>query len=161
MTLAALAPHPGELLWDIGAGSGAIGIEWMLTAPSNRAIAIERDAVRAQRIVRNAATLGTPDLSIVTGRAPSVLEGLPPPDAVFIGGGVTTPGLIDAGWSALHEGGRLVANGVTLETFAVLIERFRTLGGTLKTIQIEHCDPLGGFHVMRPAMPVTQWKVTK
>ncbi len=97
----------------------------------------------------------------MTGSAPSVLEGLPPPDAVFIGGGVTTSGLIDAAWSALREGGRLVANGVTLETFAVLIERFRTLGGTLKTIQIAHCDPLGSFHALRPAMPVTQWAVTK
>ncbi len=161
VTLAALAPHPGELLWDIGAGSGAIGIEWMLTAPSNRAIAIERDPVRVERIARNAASLGTPDLSIVTGAAPAVLAALPAPGAVFIGGGVTTPGLIDAAWAALPKGGRLVANGVTLETFSVLIERIRTLGGTLKTIQIAHCDPLGGFHAMRPAMPVTQWAVTK
>jgi len=161
VTMAALAPHPGELLWDIGAGSGAVGIEWMLTAPSNRAIAIERDTVRVARIARNAASLGTPDLSIVSGTAPSVLAGLPPPDAIFIGGGVTTPGLIGTAWSALPDGGRLVANGVTLETFAVLIDRFRTLGGTLKTIQIAHADALGGFHGMRPAMSVTQWAVTK
>ena len=171
ITLAALAPHPGELLWDIGAGSGAVGIEWMLAAPlsramasqamATRAIAIERDPSRAARIARNAASLGVPDLSIVTGTAPAVLANLPSPDAVFIGGGATVSGTIDAAWLALSSGGRLVANGVTIETQAALIDRFKTLGGSLKTIQIAHADPLGGLHGMRPAMPVTQWSVTK
>jgi precorrin-6B C5,15-methyltransferase / cobalt-precorrin-6B C5,C15-methyltransferase len=161
VTLAALAPHPGELLWDVGAGSGSVGIEWSLGHPSNRAIAIERDAVRAGRIARNAASLGVPDLAIVTGPAPQALADLPRPDAVFIGGGAAAPGVIDIAWAALPNGGRLVANGVTLETHAELIQRFRTLGGSLKTIQIAHADTLGGFHGMRPAMPVTQWAVTK
>jgi precorrin-6B C5,15-methyltransferase / cobalt-precorrin-6B C5,C15-methyltransferase len=161
ITLAALAPHPGERLWDIGAGSGAVGIEWMLAAPSNRAIAIERDPVRAGRIARNAVSLGVPDLAIVTGTAPAALDNLPPPDAVFIGGGATVTGTIDTAWSALASGGRLVANGITIETQAVLIDRFRRLGGSLKTIQIAHADAIGGLHGMRPARPVTQWSVTK
>ena len=161
ITIAALAPRPGELLWDVGAGSGAIGIEWMLRSPSNRAIAIERDPVRSARIARNAASLGVPDLKIVTGDAPDALRDQPRPDAVFIGGGATTPGVIDAVWAALPTGGRLVVNGVTIETQALLIEHFRTLGGSLKTIQISHADPLGGLHAMRPALPVTQWSVSK
>lgn len=161
VTLAALAPRRGELLWDIGAGSGSVGIEWMLACPANRAFAIERDAGRAARIVRNAAALGVPDLSVVEGAAPAALCDLPPPDAVFIGGGATSAGTIDAAWAALPGGGRLVVNGVTIETQAELIGRFRSLGGQLKTIQIAHADPVGGFTVMRPAMPVTQWSATK
>jgi precorrin-6Y C5,15-methyltransferase (decarboxylating) len=161
VTLAALAPRRGELLWDVGAGSGSVGIEWMLACPANRTVAIERNAGRAGRIVRNAAALGVPDLSVVEGSAPAVLHSLPRPDAVFVGGGATIPGTIDAAWAALPSGGRLVANGVTIETQAELIGRFRTMGGQLKTIQIAHADPVGGFNAMRPAMAVTQWLVTK
>jgi precorrin-6Y C5,15-methyltransferase (decarboxylating) len=161
VTLSALAPCRGQLLWDIGAGSGSIGIEWMLAHPANRAIAIERDEMRAGRIARNAASLGVPDLKIVQGAAPAALEGLPAPDAVFIGGGATGAGVIDAAWTALGTGGRLVVNGITIETQAELTRRFKTLGGDLTAIQISHADPVGGFHGMRPAMPVTQWSVTK
>jgi precorrin-6B C5,15-methyltransferase / cobalt-precorrin-6B C5,C15-methyltransferase len=161
ITLAALAPRRGELLWDIGAGSGSVGIEWMLASCANRAVAIERDAVRAGRIARNAAALGVPDLSIVEGAAPAAIQGLPRPDAVFIGGGATGKGTIDAAWAALPGGGRMVVNGITLETQAELIRCFNTMGGSLKTIQIAHADPVGGFHAMRPAMPLTQWSVTK
>jgi precorrin-6Y C5,15-methyltransferase (decarboxylating) len=161
VTLAALAPRQGELLWDIGAGSGAIGIEWMLACAANRAVAIERHAVRACRIARNAAALGVPDLSIIEGSAPEALRDLPRPDAVFIGGGATGTGTVDAAWDALPSGGRMVVNGITIETQAELIRRFKTLGGHLKTIQISHADPVGGFNAMRPAMPVTQWTVTK
>jgi precorrin-6Y C5,15-methyltransferase (decarboxylating) len=161
VTLSVLAPRRGELLWDIGAGSGSVGIEWMLAHPANRAVAVERDETRAGRIARNAASLGVPDLKIVHGAAPAVLEGLPAPDAVFIGGGATGAGVIDAAWVALSPGGRLVVNGITIETQAELTRRFKTLGGDLTTIQISHADPVGGFHGMRPAMPVTQWSVTK
>ncbi len=161
VTLAALAPKRGELLWDIGAGSGSVGIEWMLACATNRAIAIERDASRVARIARNAASLGVPDLRVVAGAAPAALQGLPRPDAVFIGGGATASGTIDAAWAALPVGGRLVANGITVETQAALIQRFGSIGGSLKTIQIAHADPIGGFHAMRPAMPVTQWSVTR
>jgi precorrin-6Y C5,15-methyltransferase (decarboxylating) len=161
VTLAALAPRRGERLWDIGAGSGSIGIEWMLASPSNTAVAIERDAARAARIARNAAALGVPDLAIVQADAPAGLAGLPLPDAVFIGGGATVPGVIETAWSALRQGGRLVANAVTLETQAVLTRHFQALGGSLKTIQIAHADPVGRFTAMRPAMAVTQWAATK
>lgn len=161
VTLAALEPHRGGLLWDIGAGSGSVGIEWMLCHPANRTIAIERDAARAGRIARNAASLGVPDLRIVEGAAPAALEDLPAPDAVFIGGGSTKAGVIDAALAALPSGGRLVVNGVTIETQAELASRFKALGGDLRTIQISHADPVGGFHGMRPALPVTQWAVTK
>jgi precorrin-6Y C5,15-methyltransferase (decarboxylating) len=160
-TLAALAPRRAELLWDIGAGSGSIGIEWMLADPSTRAIAIERDPTRIGRIARNAASLGVPDLAIVQGTAPEALAGLPPPGAVFIGGGVTHPGVIEAAWDALPSGGRLVANGISIEAQARLIERFKALGGSLSTIQVSHADPVGGFHALRPAMAVTQWSVTR
>jgi len=161
VTLAALAPRQGELLWDIGAGCGSVAIEWMLAGASNRAVAIERDAVRAGRIARNAAALGVPDLSVVAGSAPGALHDLPPPDAVFIGGGATTGGTIEAAWAALPGGGRMVVNGITIETQAELFRRFKTIGGSLKTIQIAHADPVGGFHAMRPAMAVTQWSVFK
>jgi precorrin-6Y C5,15-methyltransferase (decarboxylating) len=161
VTLAALAPRRGELLWDIGAGSGSVGIEWMLAHPANRAIAVERDEARANRIAHNAASLGVPDLQIVRGKAPAALAGLPYPDAVFIGGGATGNGVIAAAWDALGSGGRLVVNGITIETQAELTRCFKTHGGHLSSIQISHADPVGGFHGMRPAMPVTQWSVTK
>jgi precorrin-6Y C5,15-methyltransferase (decarboxylating) len=161
ITLAALAPRQGEMLWDVGAGSGSVGIEWMLAGSSNRAVAVEREPVRAARIARNAAALGVPDLAIVEGAAPGALQGLPRPDAVFIGGGATASGTIDTAWAALRGGGRMVVNGITIETQAELIRRFKTSGGSLKTIQIAHADPVGGFNAMRPAMAVTQWSVVK
>ncbi len=159
VTLAALAPRRGELLWDIGAGAGSIGIEWMLCDPANRAIAVERASTRVGCIARNAADLGVPDLTIVEGVAPLALRNLPRPDAVFIGGGLSST--IDAAWDALPGNGRLVANSVTIETQAELIHRFKSFGGTLKTIQIAKADPIGGFSAMHPARPVTQWSVTK
>ncbi|MFD9973044.1 precorrin-6y C5,15-methyltransferase (decarboxylating) subunit CbiE [Streptomyces sp. NPDC059017] len=160
-TLAALAPAPGELLWDVGGGSGSIGIEWMRTHRSCRAVTVERDADRARRIERNAETLGVPGLRVVTAAAPDGLAGLPAPDAVFIGGGLTAPGLLDACWNALPEGGRLVANTVTLESEALLAERRRRHGGELVRLAVAHAVPVGGFTGWRQAMPVTQWSVTK
>ncbi|WP_052411312.1 bifunctional cobalt-precorrin-7 (C(5))-methyltransferase/cobalt-precorrin-6B (C(15))-methyltransferase [Streptomyces sp. NRRL S-118] len=160
-TLAALAPAPGELLWDVGGGSGSIGIEWMRTHPSCRAITVERSAGRADRIAHNAEVLGVPALRVVTGAAPGALAGLPAPDAVFIGGGLTAPGLLDACWDALRPGGRLVANTVTLESEAVLADRHRRYGGELVRLSVAHAVPVGGFTGWRQAMPVTQWSVTK
>ncbi|MCQ0001197.1 precorrin-6y C5,15-methyltransferase (decarboxylating) subunit CbiE [Streptomyces sudanensis] len=160
-TLAALAPAPGELLWDVGGGSGSIGIEWMRVHRTCRAVAVERDPVRAARIARNAAALGVPGLRVVTAAAPDGLAGLDAPDAVFVGGGLTAPGLLDACWAALRPGGRLVANTVTLESEALLAERYRRHGGELVRLAVAHAVPVGGFTGWRQAMPVTQWSVTK
>ncbi|MEV7720876.1 precorrin-6y C5,15-methyltransferase (decarboxylating) subunit CbiE [Streptomyces sp. NPDC088184] len=160
-TLGVLAPAPGELLWDIGGGSGSIAIEWMRSHPSCRAVTVERDPARAARIVRNADRLGVPALRVVTGRAPGDLAGLPAPDAVFIGGGLTAPGLLDACWDALGPGGRLVANTVTLESEALLAEAHRRHGGDLVRLAVAHAVPVGGFTGWRQAMPVTQWSVRK
>ncbi|MDX3851103.1 precorrin-6y C5,15-methyltransferase (decarboxylating) subunit CbiE [Streptomyces sp. AK02-01A] len=160
-TLAALAPAPGESLWDIGGGSGSIAVEWMRTHRSCRAVSVERDPVRAERIGRNARALGVPGLRVVSGRAPAALSGLPEPDAVFIGGGLTAPGLLEACWDALPAGGRLVANTVTLESEALLADWYRRFGGELVRLAVAHAVPVGGFTGWRGAMPVTQWAVTK
>ncbi|MFZ4239783.1 precorrin-6y C5,15-methyltransferase (decarboxylating) subunit CbiE [Streptomyces murinus] len=160
-TLGALAPAPGELLWDIGGGSGSIAIEWMRTHPSCRAVTVERDPVRAERILRNAERLGVPGLRVVGGAAPAALAGLPRPDAVFVGGGLTAPGLLDACWTALPRGGRLVANTVTLESEALLADAYRRHGGELVRLAVAHAVPVGGFTGWRQAMPVTQWAVQK
>src|SRR4029079_1724496 len=131
LTLSSLAPLRGQLLWDIGAGSGSIAIEWMLAHPSLRAAAIEARPDRAQRIRRNAAAFGVPELEVVDGRAPEALIDLAAPDAVFIGGGASEPSVLETAIAALKPGGRLVANAVTLETEALLIARQASLGGTL------------------------------
>lgn len=159
-TLAALAPRRGEHLWDLGAGSGSIAIEWMLLDPDNQATAVEKDPVRAARILRNAAWFGVPGLAVVTGRAPDALAGLPQPSAIFVGGGATTP-LLELAYAALPPGGRLVVNAVTLETQTLLIDRFSAIGGDLVSIAVAKADRIGAFHGWRPAMPVTQWAVTK
>ncbi|MFE9421557.1 precorrin-6y C5,15-methyltransferase (decarboxylating) subunit CbiE [Kitasatospora sp. NPDC006697] len=160
-TLAALAPAPGELLWDVGGGSGSIGIEWLRADPSCRAVSIEKSPLRAERIARNARALGVPRLRVVTGGAPGALAGLPAPDAVFVGGGLTAPGLLAACWAALPPGGRLVANTVTLESEALLAEWYRRHGGELVRLAVAHAVPVGGFTGWRQAMPVTQWSVRK
>ncbi len=141
VTLSSLAPRRGELLWDIGAGGGSIAIEWMLADPSLRAIAIELRADRAARIRRNAATFGVPALEIIEGEAPAALEGLPQPDAVFVGGGAT-PDVLERATAALRTGGRLVVNAVTLETEALLISRHAAMGGELIRIAISRAEPV-------------------
>lgn len=160
-TLGALAPAPGELLWDVGGGSGSIAVEWLRVHPSCRAVAVERDPVRAERITANAARLGVPGLHVVTGAAPESLAELPLPDAVFVGGGLTAPGLLAACWEALPAGGRLVANTVTLESEALLADWYRRRGGELVRLSVAHAAPVGGFTGWRQAMPVTQWAVRK
>jgi precorrin-6Y C5,15-methyltransferase (decarboxylating) len=161
ITLAHLGPLPGQLLWDVGAGAGSIGIEWMRTHPSCLAVAIESRPDRAQRISRNATSLGVPGLQVVEGRAPDVLGGLPAPDAVFVGGGATTPGLLEACWAVLPDGGRLVANAVTVESEAVLAGWFGRAGGELVRIGVQRAEPVGRFAGWKAAMPVTIWSVRK
>jgi precorrin-6B C5,15-methyltransferase / cobalt-precorrin-6B C5,C15-methyltransferase len=161
VALSSLAPRRGELLWDIGAGAGSVAIEWMLADVSLRAIAIEARPERAARIGRNTASLGVPGLVVVQGTAPAALAGLAPPDAIFIGGGASEAGVLDAALAALKSGGRLVVNAVTLETQALLLAQQHVLGGELIRIAIEHAEPLGSTNVWRPALPVTQWRWVK
>jgi precorrin-6Y C5,15-methyltransferase (decarboxylating) len=161
VTLARLGPVPGQLLWDVGAGTGSIGIEWMRAHPACRAVAVESSPERAARIARNAARLGVPGLRVVEGRAPDALDGLPAPDAVFVGGGTTTPLLLDACWDALPPGGRLVANAVTVESEVVLAEWRARVGGELVRLSVQRAEPVGRYTGWRPAMPVTIWSVTR
>lgn len=161
ITLAHLSPRPDALLWDIGAGSGSIGIEWMRAAPGARAIALEPRDDRAARARANAANLGVPKLTVIQGEAPDALSGLEAPDAIFVGGGLTAAGMVDQCWEALGPGGRMVANAVTLETEAVLLEAHRRLGGDLTRLSVSRADPVGRFTGWRPAMPVTQWAIVK
>jgi precorrin-6Y C5,15-methyltransferase (decarboxylating) len=205
VTLAALAPLPGELLWDVGAGNGSIAIEWLRAVAGTRAVAFEANADRAARIAANASTLGVPELRVVCGRAPEALaEALggaadanrgaadanrgaadanrgaadanrgalvanpgaagtiaARPDAIFVGGGLTAPGLLEAAWGALKPGGRIVANAVTLESQARLLEARAAHGGTLTQIAIAHAEPVGSFSGWRQQMPVVQWEARK
>jgi precorrin-6Y C5,15-methyltransferase (decarboxylating) len=161
VTLSSLAPRRGERLWDIGAGAGSVAIEWMLADPSMRAVAIEERPDRASRVRRNAAALGVPGLDVIEGTAPAVLAGLPSPDAIFIGGGASDPGVLDATLAALPHTGRLVVNAVTLDTEAMLIARHATHGGELIRIAIARADAVGSRTAWRPALPVTQWSWVK
>ncbi|MDT5025907.1 MAG: precorrin-6B C5,15-methyltransferase / cobalt-precorrin-6B C5,C15-methyltransferase [Micromonosporaceae bacterium] len=161
ITLARLAPMPGQLLWDVGAGAGSIAIEWMRGHRSCRAIAIESRPDRSARIASNAAELGVPHLEIVTGAAPEALDGLPRPNAIFVGGGATVPGVIEACWDALARRGRLVVNAVTLESERVVANWCDRIGGDLIRIAVSRASPVGGFTAWRPMMPVTQWTVDR
>lgn len=161
LTLSALAPRRGELLWDIGAGSGSVAIEFLLAEERASAIAVEVNRERAARIRRNALALGTPQLQVVEGRAPEALRELPRPQKIFVGGGVTAAGVLDAALEALAPGGRLVANGVTLETQALLIARHGALGGDLISAQVSRAEKLGSFFALRPALPIAQWSFDK
>ncbi len=160
-TLARLAPYPGALLWDVGAGCGSIAVEWMRAARDAAAIAFEREGERLQMIAVNADRLGVPGITIVPGSAPDTLIGQPTPDAIFLGGGVADETLFHACWSALRRGGRLVANAVTLDGEQALLAHQSRLGGELVRIDIAALHTIGGHRALKPRMPVTQWAVSK
>ncbi len=160
-TLAALAPIPGQLLWDIGAGAGSIAIEWMRAHSRCEAVAVERDPDRVRTIADNATALGAPRLDVVAGEAPAALDGLAAPDAVFVGGGAATAGLIEACWRALPAGGRLVANAITVEGEAALYHWREETGGALVRIAVSRAEPVGGFMGWRALAPVTQLAAVK
>jgi precorrin-6Y C5,15-methyltransferase (decarboxylating) len=161
VTLAALRPAPGVLLWDVGAGSGSVAIEWLRAEPRARAVAVEARADRAERIAANALNLGVPHLAVEVGEAPAALRGLEPPGAIFVGGGTSAPGLLDACWAALVPGGRIVANAVTLEGERALHAARAAHGGTLLRLEVAHVAPLGGLEAWRPQLPVVQWTADK
>ena len=158
MTLAALAPKPGEHLWDIGGGSGSISLEWLLCHPTLSATSVERNPDRAARIRANAAALGQDRLCVVEGAAPAALAGLTPPDAIFVGGGLGAPLLSDL--RARAPGARLVANAVTLETQALILSEHARTGGALMRVTLETPAPVGTFTAWSPARPVLQWSTT-
>ncbi|WP_428699420.1 precorrin-6y C5,15-methyltransferase (decarboxylating) subunit CbiE [Stappia sp.] len=160
VTLARLMPVPGALLWDIGAGSGAVAIEWLRAAPRSQAVGLEPDDARRATARANAAALGVPHLDLRAASAPDGLAGLPAPDAIFFGGGLTAPGALEAALAALKPGGRLVANAVTLESEAVLAAAHARHGGELARIAVSRAGPVGGMTGWRPLMPVTQWSLT-
>ncbi|GAB1581874.1 precorrin-6y C5,15-methyltransferase (decarboxylating) subunit CbiE [Phyllobacterium phragmitis] len=161
VTLARLAPMPRELLWDVGAGCGSIGIEWMRAHPTCRAIAIEAHEGRQGMIERNRLALGVPGLELVRGEAPAALAGLEAPDAIFIGGGFTDEGVAETCWERLRPGGRLAVNAVTMESEAMLLQWQKKTGGELTRISVAHAAPLGGFNVWRQALPVTMLTAVK
>ncbi|WP_374457108.1 precorrin-6y C5,15-methyltransferase (decarboxylating) subunit CbiE [Nocardioides sp.] len=156
--LARLKPAPDQLLWDVGAGAGSVGIEWMRAHPTCRAIAIESDPERAARIARNAHALGVPDLQVVEGRAPSALAGLEPPDAIFIGGGATREGVLDICLSSIKPGGRLIVHGVTLETETLLAKAYADHGGELTRFSVEIVEAIGSLDGWAPKRTVTSWR---
>jgi precorrin-6B C5,15-methyltransferase / cobalt-precorrin-6B C5,C15-methyltransferase len=161
VTLSTLAPCPGQLLWDVGAGNGSISIEWLRSHPRNRAIAIEQHPQRLQNIVANATNLGVPNLQVISGLAPDALINLLAPDAIFIGGGLTNPGVFAACWQALKPGGKLVANGVTVETEQWIFQLQQQYGGKLDRIAVQRAEPIGNFLGWKAFNPVTQWCVGK
>jgi precorrin-6B C5,15-methyltransferase / cobalt-precorrin-6B C5,C15-methyltransferase len=159
VTLAALAPWPGARLWDVGSGSGSIAVEWARSGKGCTAVAFERDETRRARIAHNVAAFG---VNVdVRGAAPSAFDGAATPSAVFIGGGLTQPGMLDACLSPLPSGGRLVANAVTAESEVLLVQAYSRLGGKLQRFQHYQGELLGGLTSWRPRLPVTQWQVTK
>jgi precorrin-6B C5,15-methyltransferase / cobalt-precorrin-6B C5,C15-methyltransferase len=161
MTLSSLAPRRGELLWDVGSGSGSVAIEWMLADSTNSAVAIEVRRDRAERIARNALSFGVPGLSVAAGEAPQVFADLPTPDAIFVGGGASAPGMIERACDALATGGRLVVNAVTLETQAACVDWRARWGGELAQIAIAHAESVGRYSGWCAAMPIVQWRLVK
>jgi len=159
-TLARLMPMRGALLWDIGTGCGSVAVEWMRAARYARAIGIEPRADRRAMAAANALALGAPKLELIEGRVPEALTGLPAPDAVFIGGGLSRD-TFEAAWGSLRPLGRLVCNAVTLESEALLLELHKEHGGQLVKLQVNRAEPVGPLTGWRPLMPVTQWSLVK
>ncbi|MBO9420372.1 precorrin-6y C5,15-methyltransferase (decarboxylating) subunit CbiE [Labrenzia sp. R4_2] len=161
VTLAALKPYPGALLWDVGSGCGSVAIEWLRAADRTKAIGLEPHKERRLMAAENASSLGVPHLDLIDATAPDGLHGLSEPDAIFIGGGLTADNMVEFCLSALKPGGTLVANAVTLESEAVLLDAYQKHGGDLKRLSVQRASAVGGLTGWRPAMPVTQWSFVK
>ncbi|MCX7351260.1 MAG: precorrin-6Y C5,15-methyltransferase (decarboxylating) subunit CbiT, partial [Alphaproteobacteria bacterium] len=160
-TLAALAPTPDKLLWDVGAGCGSISVEWMRAARGCMSIAFEHDAERLAMIAANADALGTPRLKVMAGEAPATYAGQPKPDAIFIGGGLWLPGIVEKAWEALKPGGIIVANVVTIEGELHLYDLHEEHGGDIVRMDISSLTHVGRLRALRPRMAVTQWRAQK
>ncbi len=160
-TMAALAPAPDQLLWDVGAGCGSVAIEWMRSTRGCEAVAIEHNAERLKMIAENSNRLGTPRLKIISGKAPERLADLPAPDAVFIGGGIGAAGVFETAWQHLTPGGRLVANVVTIEGEMHLFDLQEKHGGELVRMDVSCLTHVGPYRAMKPRMSVLQWRARK
>lgn len=160
-TLAALGPAPGALLWDVGAGCGSVGIEWMRAERRARAVAFERHEGRLAMIAGNAESLGTPELEIVAGDLPATLNGQPRPSAIFLGGAVSDRDVFDACWNALPAGGTMVSNAVTLEGEGALAGYHKAYGGDLVRMEVSRVEAVGSMRGLRPSMAVLQWRIMK
>ncbi len=160
-TLAALAPGPDQLLWDIGAGCGSVSVEWMRSTRGCEAFAIEHNEDRLKMISTNADQLGTPRLKVIAGKAPEALDGLRAPDAVFIGGGVGNEGVFDTAWQTLKSGGRMVCNVVTIEGEMHLYDLQEKHGGELVRMDVSTLTNVGPYRAMKPRMSVVQWRLIK
>ncbi len=160
-TLAALAPTPGQLLWDVGAGCGSVSIEWMRSTRGCEAIAIEPHAERRAMIAINADQLGTPRLRVIAASAPEAFDNLPTPNAVFIGGGISGAGVFETSWAKLKSGGRIVANVVTIEGEMHLYDLQEKFGGELVKIDVSHLTHVGPYRALKPRMSVLQWRAQK
>ncbi|MGY3590623.1 precorrin-6Y C5,15-methyltransferase (decarboxylating) [Bradyrhizobium sp. USDA 4341] len=159
LALSALSPRPGERLWDIGAGSGSISIEWALCGGT--AIAVEARGERAANIRSNAASFGlTHRITVIEGGAPGILSDLEAPDAVFVGGGLDAD-MFDAIWSRVAPATRLVAHAVTLETEALLADLHQRHGGELMRVEIAQAEPLGRYRSWKVARPIVQWSAIR
>ena len=161
LTLSALKPMLTGLLWDIGAGSGSISIEWLLANSNNEAIALEKNKDVCVLIAENANNLGVPRLKIEHGLAPNSFISLPDPDAIFVGGGISIPGVLDECWQRLKPGGRLVANAVTIKSEYTLQKFYENYGGKLNRISISRATPIGSHVAWKPLNPITQLEVDK
>mgnify|MGYP000408881637 FL=1 len=167
VSLSRLMPVVDQVLWDVGAGCGSVAIEWMRTSPRCRAVAIEKSKSRLKLIKQNSQELGVPMLQIISGSAPEVLGDLPAPDAVFIGGGLSSGNLLETCWNALKPGGRLVANAVTLEGEQKLLQwQNENTGksgasGDLTRLSISRAEKIGKFQGWKEMRSVIQLAVIK
>ena len=162
MTVAALRPWPGMTLWDIGAGSGSVGIEWMRVTGNGQTIAFEQNPARIAMIHQNRRRLGVPDLQVIEGKFPQAeATELPAPDRIFIGGGIGDPAVLQTALAHLRPGGLLVANTVTLEGERALIEAQQQFAGEMTRIDIARSKPVGPLTALEPKMSVLQWQVHK
>lgn len=161
ITVAALAPQPNLVLWDVGAGSGSVGIEWLRLAGAGRVIAVERDRRRAERIAANGRRFGLVGLEVVEGEAPAALAQLPAPQRIFIGGGLDREGLVERCLERLDPGGVVVANATTLESEALLAQAQRRHGGQLLRIELADVAPLGRFRAYHHRQPILQWRLER
>lgn len=161
ITVCMLAPHFGEVLWDIGTGSGTVAIEWMRAARDGHAIGIDRNSKRIEMAKKNAFQLGVPRFQLIHGQAPEALQGLPLPHAIFIGGGLSSE-LVELTFERLRPYGRIVANAVTVESENILSSLHAKFGGDLARLTTSRAKSLpSGGRVWHQPMTVTQWRLKK